>query len=306
VTDRSSRDRRRSAASRYPSVMVDSVSIVVITRNRRDRVLDTLPRLRAASPDAPLIVVDDASEDDTAGAVRSRHPEVTVLRNETNLGAAARTVGVRAARTAYVAFADDDSWYAPGALELAAAILDGDDRIGLVVGAVTVEPGGHPDPINAVLAASPLRDHGLPGPQVLGFIACAAVVRRAAYLAVGGFDPRLQIGGEEELLALDLATAGWRCVHVEGLGAHHHPDARDPRPGRRQRLARNRVWTAWLRRPAGVAAAVTARTAATAVRDTDERAGLVAAVRGLPHVLRDRRPLPAEVERAKRTVERSG
>ncbi len=56
----------------------------------------------------------------------------------------------------------------------------------------------------------------LPGPPVLGFLACAAIVRRKAYLEVGGFDPRMMIGGEEELLAADLASAGWGLAYVGG------------------------------------------------------------------------------------------
>jgi hypothetical protein len=49
----------------------------------------------------------------------------------------------------------------------------------------------------------------LPGPPVLGFIACGGIVRRAAFLEVGGFNSRLGVGGEEELLAVDLTARGW-------------------------------------------------------------------------------------------------
>jgi hypothetical protein len=49
---------------------------------------------------------------------------------------------------------------------------------------------------------SPLpRQPDLPGPPVLGFVACGAVVRRSAYLAVGGFSPVVFFLGEETLLA---------------------------------------------------------------------------------------------------------
>ena len=49
---------------------------------------------------------------------------------------------------------------------------------------------------------SPLeREADLPGPSVLGFLACGTIVRREAYLQAGGFDPLLFFFGEEELLA---------------------------------------------------------------------------------------------------------
>jgi hypothetical protein len=125
------------------------------------------------------------------------------------------------------------------------------------------------------MAASPLGTRpGWPGPAVLGFVACGAVVRRADFLAAGGFESRLGVGGEEELLALDLAQSGRHLVYAPEVVARHHPSpARDPE--RRQRVqARNALWCAWLRRPLRSALAVTLRTLRSAFRDRAVRAGL--------------------------------
>jgi hypothetical protein len=51
-------------------------------------------------------------------------PLLEVIRLPRNMGAAGRTAGLRRAQTPYVAFADDDSWWAPGSLEFAEALLD--------------------------------------------------------------------------------------------------------------------------------------------------------------------------------------
>lgn len=281
------------------------VSLVTATRDRRDRVLATLPRLLDLPERPPVVVVDDASSDDTSAAVAGRFPQVTVLRAPRNLGAAARNLGVEAATTPYVAFADDDSWWEPGALDRAADVLDRHPDVGLLAARITVEPGGHEDPTNAAMADSPLRPPGLPGPEVMGFVACGAVVRRSAFLEVGGFDERLLIGGEEELLALDLRSAGWRCTYVDAVRAFHEPDAGDARPARRRFVARNRLWTAWLRRSPTSAIRITALTCRRAARDRAELRGLLAAGRGLPGILRDRRPVPPDVERDRRRVERA-
>jgi GT2 family glycosyltransferase len=154
------------------------------------------------------------------------------------------------------------------------------------------------------MANSPLpAPPGLPGPAVLGFLACGAVVRRSAYLAVGGFPTRFGIGGEEELLAVDLAAAGWDLAYVDGIVAHHHPSpSRDPE-GRRRAQVRNALWSAWMRRPAASAFRRTARLLRPFFRDRATRSGLLAALGGLPHVLRDRRPVPPRVERALRLLE---
>ena len=101
------------------------------------------------------------------------------------------------------------------------------------------------------MAASPLAGDALtPGPSVLGFVACGAVVRRSAFLAAGGFEPRLGVGGEEELLAIDLAARGQRLAYVEDVVAIHEPVG-GARPGRERDTLRNGLLVAWLRRPLG-------------------------------------------------------
>jgi GT2 family glycosyltransferase len=285
---------------------VSRISVVVITRDRRDQVLRTLDRLAELPERPPVIVVDNASADGTADAVRSRHPQVTLLTPGRNLGAVGRTLGVRRARTPYVAFSDDDSWWEPGSLERAADLLDRHERLGLIAARISVGADGVPDPLNGLLARSPLGPApGLPGPQVLGFLACAAVARRDAYLEAGGYHPVLFFGGEETCLAYDLAARGWGVCHVPDVVAVHRP-AGGVRSGRPARQRRNAVLTAWLRRPLSVALRHTGALAAEARRDPEARAALRELLERLPAALRARRPLPASVEAAARRLELEG
>jgi GT2 family glycosyltransferase len=136
---------------------------------------------------------------------------------------------------------------------------------------------------------------------VLGFIACGAVVRRSAFLACGGFDSRFVVGGEEELLAVDLAARGWSAAYVDDVVAHHRPAARDR--GERTRIVlRNSLLTTWLRRPLPHALRRTARLLTEA--GPGGMLALPAAVRRLPWVARERRVVPPEVEGALRLLER--
>ena len=284
----------------------DRVTAVVATRDRRCQLLDALGRL-ASLPERPaLVVVDNGSSDRTAAAARSNHPEARVLALGRNLGAGARTEGVRLASTPYVAFSDDDSWWQSGALARAADVLDAYPRLALVAAKILVGAQRDADPACELMAASPLARDGLPGPAVMGFLACGAIVRRSAFLEVGGFDARLGIGGEEKLLALDLAAAGWRLAYVDDVVAEHQPPRRVDSDARRRIQARNEAWTAWLRRPASGVAAVTARLARRSVRDDAVRAGLRDAVRHGGWTWRERRPVGPAVEAAIRAVEASG
>jgi GT2 family glycosyltransferase len=134
---------------------------------------------------------------------------------------------------------------------------------------------------------------------VLGFLACAAVVRRDAFLQAGGFDDVVFFFGEEERLALDLAVAGWDLCYVDSVVAHHHPQATTDRSDRAVRGMRNRLLTAVMRRPPSVVAA----TAREMVASTDGREALRAASTVLAQAVAARRPLPQRVEAQRRRLD---
>ena len=281
------------------------VSVVVITRDRVEELRRTLRTLRELRPRPPVVVVDNASRDATPEMVRDEFPEVDLVRSETNRGAAARNTGVARTRTPYVAFCDDDSWWYPGALERAADAFDVHPRLGLVAAGVYIGEEEREDPVNEALRDSPLEaEEDLPGPQVLGFLACACVVRRSAFEQVGGFEPLLFFGGEEALLAQDLAARGWGLCHLPRVHAHHKPSSvRPPGEWRLTLEERNALLTVWLRRGPRVVLLRTARAVARAVRDARTRRALRLAVGSAPRVAVARRRLPAVVERDLALVE---
>jgi GT2 family glycosyltransferase len=277
-------------------------TVVMITRNRCRSALDTLERLAQLPERPPVIVVDNGSSDGTAAAVRDRFPSVEVHALGHNLAAAGRTVGVAAARTPYVAFCDDDSWWSAGSLSRAADLLDQHPRMAVLAARVLVDDDERLDPVCAEMAASPLPSvPSLPGPPVLGFVACGSIVRREAFLANGGFRAELGIGGEEELLALDLVAAGWSLVYVDAVVAHHHP-APGERSTRLRTETRNALWVAWWRLSFGLLLRDSWRTLRRAVRNASGRSGIVDALRGWPNVRHLRRVLPAETLALRRAL----
>ena len=265
------------------------VTVVVASQNRRADLLATLPR-----HEAPVVLVDNASTDGTAEAVRTAHPEVSVLALDRNHGAHGRTLGVARAGTPFVAFADDDSWWAPGDLARAVKIMRAHPRLAVLNARILVGPEERLDPVCTEMADSPLGTAAdLPGPSLLGFVACGALVRTAAFEAVGGFDPVVRFPGEEERLALDLAAAGWGLAYVDEVTVHHHPSTRRDAPGRRQAgIWRSRLLTAVMRLPAEEVA----RLLVTAVRDgRPGREGLVRGLPDLPAALLRRQQVPPGV-----------
>jgi GT2 family glycosyltransferase len=284
---------------------VSTLGVVVLTHDRAHDLAITLAQMSALAERPRLVVVDNGSRDDTAEMVRARFAGVDLVRLGHNAGAAGRNAGVARLDTTYVAFCDDDSWWAPGSLARAASVLDAHPRLALVCGRVLIGTEARVDPVSTAMGNSPLAPApGLPGQPILGFLCAASILRRDAFVAAGGFEQRFFLGGEEELLAIDLATQGWALTYLPDVVVHHHPSPRRDAGRRRELLLRNALWTAWLRRPLGDAArrsrAVLARTPTRLQRG----AALLAALAGLPWVLRERRVVPPYIEEALRKLDR--
>jgi GT2 family glycosyltransferase len=278
--------------------MTDSrIGVVVITHQRRAEALDALARLTALPEQPKVVLVDNGSADGTAAAVREKFPQVDVLALPWNAGAVGRNLGVDRLRTPYVAFCDDDTWWEPGSLTGAADALDAHPRLGVVNARIIVEPGAREDPVVAELRDSPVPGPDwLPGPALGSFLAGASVVRREAFQAVGGFSSRLWLGGEEELLATDLLSAGWEICYLERLVVHHAASPARDSVRRRRVGIRNTLWFTWLRRPIAPALRRTAYLAVSVPHDRTSALAWWDALRGMPWVLAHRRPRPRPVE----------
>ena len=288
---------RVGALQEGPNSVDPRVAVVVITHQRRDELLGAVERLLALPEQPHVVVVDNGSTDGTANAVRARFPSVELIASPENLGALGRNLGVARLDTPYVAFCDDDTWWEPGSLRTAADTFDAHPRLAVVTARILVEPGGTEDPIVPELRDSPVRGAPwLPGPALGSFLAGASVLRRSAFEEVGGFSERLWLGGEEELMAGDLAARHWELCYLPALTVHHEASrARDPHKRRRDGI-RNTLWTTWLRRPLRPALRRTVHLLRTVPRDRVTASGLLDAVRGLPWVLRERRVLPPHAE----------
>jgi GT2 family glycosyltransferase len=285
-------------------MIADRVTVVVLTYNRCREVLRALAELARVVDGAPIVVVDNASTDGTAAAIAGAHPSVRVVRLVDNLGAAARNEGARIATTPHVAFCDDDTWWLPGSIGIAAATLDRHPRLAAVTARVLVGAARREDPTNARMAASPLPNAlGVDGSAILGLLAGACMVRRDAFLAVGGYEPRFFLGGEERLLAVDLAAAGWHMAYLPAAVVCHDPSPVRDNAARRRLEARNALWFAWLRRPSAIAVKATLEWW-KATRGAPLRArALRDALAGLRWIVHERRTLPPDVEQALRTID---
>jgi GT2 family glycosyltransferase len=281
----------------------EEVTVVLITHNRADELPPVLDRLGALPEQPPVIIVDNGSEPPVPRSLLVGRPHWQLIRLPKNEGAAARNIGVATATTPYVAFNDDDTWWEPGSLDTAVRTLDEHPDVAVVNASIVVEPSGREDPVCVELRETPLHADGVPGHVLGSFLAGASVVRRSAFIGVGGFERRLLIGGEEELLAYNLRTDGWHLVHMPDAVIHHQASrTRDPHLRRRQGI-RNHLWLIWLRRPLPSALRRTVSLLRRSPADRHTARAVIEAIGGAPWVLRERRPIPPDVEADQRLLD---
>ena len=107
-----------------------NISIIIVNYNTRDLLLDCIASIgsRAAQE---IIVVDNASTDDSVPGLRSAFPDVKVIENSQNLGfAKANNQGIKKARGKYILLLNSDTVVKAGALEQMVAFLAGHSDVG--------------------------------------------------------------------------------------------------------------------------------------------------------------------------------
>jgi N-acetylglucosaminyl-diphospho-decaprenol L-rhamnosyltransferase len=195
-------------------------TVFIPNYNGEGRVGRALEGLRGQSREVDVVVVDNGSTDGSAELVRERYPEVKLLELGANLGfGPALNRGVAATPAADpVILLNDDAAPEP---QFVAALLERlGEGVDSVAGVMTQEddPGRidsagvvadrtmmgfdylHDEPLVAAASAA----------DPLGPTGGAALYRRAAFDAVGGFDERMFLYYEDLDLALRLAGGG-RC-----------------------------------------------------------------------------------------------
>jgi GT2 family glycosyltransferase len=180
----------------------------------------TLQSLRAQTRRPDVVVVDNGSSDDSAAAARADFPEVTVMELGENVGfgpALNRAVAAHPAEE--IVLLNSDVECEPRFFEELTAAL-GDD-VDMVAGVLLQEREPRLIDSAGVVADRTLMGfdylHGQPvaavaeAPAPLGPTGGAALYRRAAFEAVGGFDERIFLYYEDLDLALRIAARGGRC-----------------------------------------------------------------------------------------------
>ncbi|MFI4947135.1 MAG: glycosyltransferase family 2 protein [Burkholderiales bacterium] len=228
------------------------VAVVVVSYETRETLLEGLAAL-ASEPDASVVVVDNASSDGSAAAVRARFPSVRLIANPENVGfARACNQGARDSRAPFLLFLNPDATLAPGSLTTLAALLQARPRVGAVGprtrsanGDIQVSTGPDLSLLSEIRQRRLVRGVALRDAAVLveaeGLHAvereadwvsgACLLIRREVFDAVSGFDERFFLYEEDADLCRRVREAGFNVLYSPAAEACHalgRSMARDP------------------------------------------------------------------------------
>ena len=210
------------------------LSVSIVNTNSRELLLACLDTLR--NSDAEVVVLDNASEDGSAAAVRERFPDVRVIAQESRggFGANHNTV-IRATTGRYVYVLNEDTTSDDWAFDRIVAYLDAHPRVA-ALGPRIVYPDGRlqdsawrfPTPLVSTLGLLTVgklgvkQSHGDGAHPVDWVMGAALVLRRDALEQVGLFDEEFFLYSEEVDLQFRLHQAGWEVHYYPAATVVHH------------------------------------------------------------------------------------
>ncbi|HET9197001.1 MAG TPA: glycosyltransferase [Solirubrobacterales bacterium] len=219
--------------------MAPTLSYCVVNTNGREYLLACLAAIERTHPpevEREVLVLDNASEDGSAEAVRGLGGDVRLIALERRTGKAENdSTLMREAQGTYCLLLNEDSELRPGAAAALLAALEADPKAAAAT-ARLLDSGGTPVPCawrfpgvgTAAIGALFLhrwftvQSKGEATRRVDWAQSSALLVRREAAAAVGYMDPAFFVYYDECDFAKRLADAGWHSLFVPGAEAVHH------------------------------------------------------------------------------------
>jgi N-acetylglucosaminyl-diphospho-decaprenol L-rhamnosyltransferase len=216
-----------------------TLSYCIVNTNGREYLLACLAAIERTHPagiEREVLVLDNASDDGSAEAVRALGGDIRLIPLQQRTGKAENdSTLMREAKGRYCLLLNEDSELRPGASEALIAALDADPKAA-AAGPQLLDSAGKPVPcawrfpgVGTALAGAlflhrrlTVQSKGTATRQVDWAQSSALLVRREAAAEVGFMDPAFFVYYDECDFAKRLADAGWHSLFVPGAEAVHH------------------------------------------------------------------------------------
>lgn len=191
------------------------ISVVFVTHNRKELLHQAITAIKNQSVPVEVIVMDDASTDDTEEMMRTDFPGHIYARSPVSLGPShQRNEGAKRASSDIIIFLDDDT-IAIDKFMIRDTLRDFNQP---AIGAIAI-------PFINILQDNHIQKGAPDSDEVYllhSFIGAAFAVKRDLFLALGGFRPQYFYMGEEGDFSIRLLEAGYYIKAGTAAPAHHY------------------------------------------------------------------------------------
>jgi len=215
--------------------MTPSISIIIVNYNTGDLLVRCMDSIRAQADQAcRVIVVDNASIDDSVERMRARYSEAHLIANKRNLGfAAANNQAIGKTRDNLLFFLNPDTELQPGCLKAIREFMVSHPVVGLAGPAIINDDGSPHSSVEYSYPGAryqPGLFEKLPG-DIAWILGAALVARREVITEIQGFDERFFLYAEDIDLCLKIRQQGWslaliskaKVMHIEGQSEKQAP-----------------------------------------------------------------------------------
>jgi GT2 family glycosyltransferase len=215
--------------------MTPSLCIIIVNYNTADLLTRCLNSIKAQlGQPCRIIVVDNASVDDSVQRIRVEYPDVELIANKKNLGfAAANNQAMQRTADDLLFFLNPDTELQPGCLKVIREFMVSHPEVGLAGPAI----------INADRSPHNSAEYSYPGARyqpglfeklpgdIAWILGAAMVARREVITEIQGFDERFFLYAEDIDLCLKIRQKGWslalipnaKVMHLEGQSEKQAP-----------------------------------------------------------------------------------
>jgi len=253
------------------------ISYCVVNTNGREllmRCLDAIERTHPPHVEREILVLDNASDDGSADAVRARGGDIHLIALDRRTGKAENdSTLLRQARGDHCLLLNEDAELQPGAPAALHDALAADPTAGAAA-AQLLDPSGAPQPcawrlpgVGTALAGAfflhrflTVQSGGETTRTVGWAQSSAMLVRRRAAEEIGFLDPQFFVYSDETDFCKRLGDAGWRTLLVPAARAMHHEQlATDPAASEQRIVEFHRNRDRYMRKHHSAAAAAAVR-----------------------------------------------
>jgi GT2 family glycosyltransferase len=235
------------------------ISTIILNWNGKEYLNSCIQSVKKQTyPNIEIILVDNASEDDSVETIKNLFSDLRLIINPENIGyGGGNNRGIREAKGSYIFVLNSDTVIEKDCLELLWKCIETDQKMGVTTPKIllydrrdTIDAAGltiYLDGLSIGRGRLELQEKYGQCEEVFSGSGCASLYRKEMLEEIGLFDEDFFAYAEDTDLGWRARLAGWKAYYVpKAIVYHHHSKKFGTYSSTKAFLVeRNRIWVAW-------------------------------------------------------------